>query len=199
MFEKTKGIVLHQIKYDDKKRIVTIYTEKHGRISVIISNTKKLSINLFQAFNVLELNLVHRTNSNLYRISDATVHLNYKTIPYNIEKSSLSSEQIKKIKNDLTVVPKNNFDNINTNTNYKIYSENDNIITIPRYYGIEKFKNPKKIKFNPEKTKIKFTGDLRDYQLEIIDKCMKNIKKSGGGLLVVPCGMGKCLGKDTRY
>ena len=116
---------------------------------------------------------------------------------YNIEKSSLSSEQIKKIKNDLTVVPKNNFDNINTNTNYKIYSENDNIITIPRYYGIEKFKNPKKIKFNPEKTKIKFTGDLRDYQLEIIDKCMKNIKKSGGGLLVVPCGMGKCLGKDT--
>lgn len=103
MFEKTKGIVLHQIKYDDKKRIVTIYTEKYGRISVIVSNTKKLSINLFRAFNVLDLNLINRTNSNLYRIADAGVHINYKTIPYSVEKSSIAiflSEVLYKILNE---------------------------------------------------------------------------------------------------
>lgn len=90
MFEKTKAIVLHQLKYDDKQRIVTVYSEKHGRAAFLISNTKKLNINIFRAFNILELNLKTRSNSKLFRVSEVNVLLNYKTIPYDIKKSSIA-------------------------------------------------------------------------------------------------------------
>jgi len=118
---------------------------------------------------------------------------------YNIETTTISKVQLKELKNELTVVPKNNFlnDDNDEETQYQVYSEKNNIITVPKYYGLDKFGEPEKYKFNPSKVDIQFTGNLRDYQLEIIDKCMIHIKQKGGGLLVVPCGMGKCLGIDT--
>ena len=75
----------------------------------------------------------------------------------------------------------------------------DGIIRIPRYYGIQKFGLPTLTKYKKNKpAKIKFNGTLRDYQIPIVDTCLNHIVTKGGGLLVVPCGTGKCLGIGTQ-
>jgi superfamily II DNA or RNA helicase len=118
---------------------------------------------------------------------------------YNIPKKNITDEQYKLIKKELTVVPLNNGygDDNEENTKYKVYKVEDGIIKIPRYYGIENFGVPKKSLYDPEKVKIKFTGELRDYQINIVETCLKHMREHGGGLLSLPCGMGKCLAKDT--
>lgn len=124
---------------------------------------------------------------------------------YIIPINNLSKDEFNKTKKDLTMIPSNiNYmQGSEEESKYNVYSliknKDDKItdIIVPRYYGVEKFGKPSKTLMNPEKTKITFTGELREYQIEIIDKCMKHIKTNGGGLLVVPCGMGKCLAKNT--
>ena len=64
-------------------------------------------------------------------------------------------------------------------------------IFVPKYYGISTFGIPETIKFNPTNINITFSGTLRDYQIPIIEKCMKHIELHGGGVLSVPCAYGK--------
>ena len=114
---------------------------------------------------------------------------------YYIPKKNITSDQFNTIKKDLTVLPLN-VDYTKEEkevAKYKLYHISSGIIKIPRYYGIEKFGNPNNEDFNNTNTNIKFKGALRDYQVPIVDKCLKHIKKTGGGILVVPCGQGKCL------
>ena len=118
---------------------------------------------------------------------------------YYIPKKNITSDQFNTIKKDLTVLPLN-VDYTKEEkevAKYKLYHISSGIIKIPRYYGIEKFGNPNNEDFNNTNTNIKFKGALRDYQVPIVDKCLKHIKKTGGGILVVPCGQGKCLGVGT--
>jgi DNA repair protein RecO (recombination protein O) len=154
MFEKTKGIVLHQLKYDDKKRIVTIYTEKFGRTTFIISNTKKLSINLFRPFNLLEINLINRNNSKLNRIADASILINYKTIPYNVQKSSVAlfiSEILYKILNE--EAPNEELFNFILNSISLLDNIDENVsmfhivflIKLTKYFGFLPYNNYSKI------------------------------------------------------
>lgn len=113
---------------------------------------------------------------------------------YCVPKDSLSKEQYSLIKKDLTVLPFNinHTEADKEKAKFKVYNIDDNdIITIPRYYGLDKFGHPEKTLYNPEKVKIKFTGKLRDYQENIVNTCLDHIKKEGGGLLVVPCASGK--------
>ena len=112
---------------------------------------------------------------------------------YCIPKKNATQDQINTIKKELTMVPMNgDYNPTDTNiTKYKVYSIEDDVMRIPRYYGIDKFGLPKKTMFEPEEVSIEFTGSLREYQIHIVDTCMKHIKKYGGGLLVVPCGAGK--------
>lgn len=113
---------------------------------------------------------------------------------YYIKKSSLSEDDIKKIKKELKVKPKTiNFGQQETNDDsFKLYQTTKKYIIVPKYYGIEKFGNID-FKLEPEKNDIKFNGQLRDYQISIVDKLLNHINNKGGGLLSVPCGRGKTL------
>jgi superfamily II DNA or RNA helicase len=119
------------------------------------------------------------------------------TIGYILPRVNLSEKQLKKIKKDLHVKPKSGFLD-DENMKYKVYVKTKKYIIIPRYYGIINFGDPEKNKFKPKKSKIKFIGTLRDYQHDIVNKCIEHIKMYGGGMLCVPPGEGKCLGKGTK-
>ena len=120
------------------------------------------------------------------------------TSGYNIHKDDLTDIQLTKIKKDLTVTPfavtasKEDIEK----SKYKIYKIENDIISVPRYYGTSIFGEASN-KHNPETVNIIFNGKLRDYQLNIVDTCISHIKEKGGGVLVVPCGYGKCLKKGT--
>lgn len=83
---------------------------------------------------------------------------------------------------------------------FPVYKENAKKIYIPRFYGIERYGLPKKSEIEPgEKTNLLFEKPLRDYQDKIIDVYMNHVNDgSGGGILEVPCGRGKCLAKNTE-
>ena len=113
---------------------------------------------------------------------------------YYIKKSSLSDEELKNIKKELKVKPKLiEFSKNNENdVSYKLYQTTKKYIIVPKYYGINKFGNIP-FKLEPENFDIKFNGNLRDYQIPIVDKLLAHITEKGGGLLSVPCGRGKTL------
>ena len=58
---------------------------------------------------------------------------------YIINKKKLSIDQLKKIKEDLTVKPYVNKDYTPEVNSYPIYEEDSKSITIPRYYGQTNF------------------------------------------------------------
>ena len=113
---------------------------------------------------------------------------------YYIKKSSLSDEQIQKIKKDLKVKPKTlEFGNTETaDISYKVYKTTKKYFIVPKYYGIENFGNVP-LKNKPIYNSIEFNGTLRDYQIPIVDKILTHLNEKGGGLLSVPCGRGKTL------
>lgn len=113
---------------------------------------------------------------------------------YILSKSELTKEELHKIKDKLTVKPfLGDYDNENNNDEFQVFTETEKKITIPRYYGIKKFGQPNKIKFTGETCDFEFNSKLRDYQIEIVDNCHKQIIEKGGGLLSVGCGRGKTV------
>jgi len=121
---------------------------------------------------------------------------------YTILKKDLSSEQIKKIKTDLTIKPHVHGSPCqDTQNTYFVYRESNNKIYVPQHYGIKEFGPPSKIELSEgENIDLEFNGQLRDYQIPVVEKYMEHISKSdgSGGLLELPCGFGKCLGKGTK-
>ncbi len=116
---------------------------------------------------------------------------------YMVEIESLSKTCLKNVMSDLTVTPyrldatKEEMDALKF-TLYK-YSECKKYIIIPRYYGIHKFGQPDTTEFEPEKIFTTFSQTLREKQIVVTRKCIKYMKKHGGGLLSVPCGFGKTV------
>jgi len=75
MLHKTRGIIFHNLLYNDKYKIVTIYTEQFGRIAYIVSNARgkksKLSHAFLQPLSALELEVEHLNNRDLQRLKEA--------------------------------------------------------------------------------------------------------------------------------
>lgn len=113
---------------------------------------------------------------------------------YLIPKSNPLIEEIKK---ELTVTPivPFQFSFIKAKPpKIKVYQEFDEYISVPKFYGINKLGKPDKNKeVVGEAIDIKFNGDLRDKQKEIIDIVIPHIKKFNGGVLCLPCGAGKTV------
>lgn len=109
-----------------------------------------------------------------------------------------NEELILKLKKDLTMTPKNNFDDKNAES-FPIYTESEKRIYIPKYYGLQKFGLPTNDKLKLEEyiehPNLVFNGTLREQQIEPVNNfinCAKdNLKR--GGILSVPCGFGKTL------
>lgn len=94
MLQKTRGIVLHSLKYNDTSNIVDIYTEVSGRLSFLVKvpKTKKAMVKsvLFQPLSVLEFDADFRPTSNLHRISEVKPCLLFKSLPYNPYKAGIA-------------------------------------------------------------------------------------------------------------
>lgn len=120
---------------------------------------------------------------------------------YTLYKSQFNAKQLDDIKNELTlkpVTPGQRYGQAVVDA-FPVYRENANKIYVPRFYGEEHFGAPTKTETSPgENVQLEFAKQLRDYQEEIIKVYMDHVQTgSGGGILEVPCGKGKCLGKDT--
>lgn len=90
---KTRGIVLSNVKYNDKYSIVQVYTEQSGRVAYILPRTRarnaRVSNNLFSPLNNLEMEVVHQPSREIHRIREARNLFPYQSIHHNIAKTSI--------------------------------------------------------------------------------------------------------------
>ena len=113
---------------------------------------------------------------------------------YSIQKNTLTQSEMYELRNELTVKPNSGMPGYSCSISYPVYRESTNKIYIPRYFGIDKFGPVSKINISKgNDVNIDFQGNLFDYQTSIINKYMKHISTSGGGLLDVEPGKGKTV------
>ena len=94
MIEKTKGIILHQIKYSDSGIVTQIYTRKFGRQSFLIKGmrnrkTGKHNI-LFQPMFVLDLVMYYKPAREIQSLKEFSVSFTPYNIYSDIKKSSVA-------------------------------------------------------------------------------------------------------------
>lgn len=118
---------------------------------------------------------------------------------YSILKSSVDNDVLTKVKEELTMKPRVNFDmgvkKDNDNT-FTLYKETEKRLYIPRYYGFCKFGLPNVSKLTGgSDINVEFNGKLREYQLEPVNKFLEAAKNplKMGGIISVPCGFGKTI------
>jgi hypothetical protein len=137
---------------------------------------------------------------------------------YTIPKSILNPEDLEFLKKDLLVKPElfgafNAGSTFVQENSFPVYRENAQKIYIPRFYGLARYGTPELPceMESGENIQVEFAKSVRDYQEEIIKTYIDHVKikpssessgvtpdlEGGGAILEVPCGQGKCLGKDT--
>ena len=132
---------------------------------------------------------------------------------YTIPRELLSESELEFLHKDLlvkpeTVGPAYGMPGAQDECAFPVYRENDKKIYIPRFYGIDRYGLPDRSEITRgEDISVTFAKPLRDYQDNIVDVYMNHSKQAicggssnigNGGILEVPCGRGKCLGKNTQ-
>jgi len=119
---------------------------------------------------------------------------------YSLLKSSLQNEELVKIKENLTMKPRINFDmginNDKPDNTFLLYKETEKRIYIPRYYGLCNYGLPKTSKLQcGADINVEFNGKLRDFQHEPVNKFLEAARNplKMGGIISVPCGFGKTI------
>lgn len=94
MYHKTRGIVLHTIKYSETSVIAKIYTEKLGLQSYIVKGVRtaksKSKAAMLQSLTLLEMEVSHRENKQLQYIKEFRRAFVYQSIPFDTLKSTIS-------------------------------------------------------------------------------------------------------------
>jgi DNA repair protein RecO (recombination protein O) len=94
MIHKTRGLVLHTIKYTDNSVISHIYTEHFGRQSFLVNSArgKKSTsrVNLLQHLSLLEMEVYIKQTRDLQRIKEIRLHENFSSIPYHPVKNAVA-------------------------------------------------------------------------------------------------------------
>jgi|SaaInlStandDraft_1057018.scaffolds.fasta_scaffold09376_4 superfamily II DNA or RNA helicase len=116
---------------------------------------------------------------------------------YTIYLKDFKENQIEDIKNDLTFKPFRPKGYGPEAESFSIYGISDTKMFLPKFYGIKKFGKTKIKLKGCEDINIKFNGSLRENQKEPVKECINSLNSSGGGILCLPCGYGKCLGINT--
>ena len=113
---------------------------------------------------------------------------------YIISKKTISKNQIQKIKTDLKVKPFIQGSRSRFAKSFKIYLENEEKLSIPKFYGISNFGKPTLEDFTKgEDINLNFNGSLRDYQINVIKTVLPKIKNQEGGTISLPPGRGKTV------
>ncbi len=93
MIHKTRGLVLHHIKYRESGIIVYMFTENFGRQTFLVQGMRRKgsagNINLFQPLFQLDLDVYYRVSRNMHRIKEFKSHVSYSTIPFSVTKRSI--------------------------------------------------------------------------------------------------------------
>lgn len=94
MYHKTKGIVLHTIKYSETSVITKIYTEKLGLVSYIVNGVRTVKssakASMLRPLTLLDMEVQHRENKNLQHIKEFKRAFNYQSIPFDTLKSTIA-------------------------------------------------------------------------------------------------------------
>jgi DNA repair protein RecO (recombination protein O) len=94
MLEKTRGIILHQIKYTDSGIVAQLYTKKFGRQSFLIRgmrNRKSGKHNiLFQPMFILDLEISYKESREMNVLKEFSVSYSPYDIYSDIRKSSVA-------------------------------------------------------------------------------------------------------------
>ncbi|MFC2081420.1 DNA repair protein RecO [Bacteroidota bacterium] len=94
MIHKVKGVVLHHIKYKESSAIVHIYTDLYGRQAYLVNSIRgkksKYPGNLLQPLTLLEIEAYHKEGRDLQRLKEMRNYISYRTIPFDMHKSSQS-------------------------------------------------------------------------------------------------------------
>ena len=92
MLEKTKGIVLHTVKYGDKSLILNIYTEMSGRQAYLLNAARgpasKNKAGLLQPLFMVDLDVYRKKNRELQRIKEFRLSVPYTSIPFDMVKTA---------------------------------------------------------------------------------------------------------------
>lgn len=93
MLQKTRGIVLNIVNYNDKYLLIRIYTEIGGLVTYMVSKTKskttKVPRSVFSPLAVVELEAEHQPKREIQRIKEARPSLHYYSIPVDMGKASI--------------------------------------------------------------------------------------------------------------
>lgn len=95
MIHKTKAIALHTVKYGDNSLIAYVYSESHGRLSLMVHSAygkQKSAVKavFFQPLNILNLVYYHRGNQTLCKLKEVSTEVTYSTIPFDPVKRAIA-------------------------------------------------------------------------------------------------------------
>lgn len=94
MLHKTKGIVLHTTDYSESSIIAKVFTEQFGLQSYLVnavrSKKAKNKSSFFQPCTLADLIVYYKPEKGLQRISEINYSTQFKTIPYNIVKTTIA-------------------------------------------------------------------------------------------------------------
>jgi superfamily II DNA or RNA helicase len=123
---------------------------------------------------------------------------------YTILKTHCDPNDLSFLKKDLMLEPQKSFGatSFQKESSFPVFRENANKIYLPRFYGIERYGVPTRYDLpKGDDIHVPFVKPIREYQENIIQVYLNHVQQNavnrGGGILEVPCGRGKCLGKNT--
>jgi len=94
MLEKTRGIILHQIKYSDSGIVAQLYTRKFGRQSFLIRGMRNRKAGkhniLFQPMFILDLEMHYKASREMQTLKDFSVSYTPFDIHSNFKKSCVA-------------------------------------------------------------------------------------------------------------
>jgi DNA repair protein RecO (recombination protein O) len=92
MIHKVKGIALHHVKYKESSAIIYMYTDLFGRQAYLVNNIRgkksRFPGNLLQSLTFLEIEAYHKEGRELQRLKEMRNYIPYRSIPYDLQKSS---------------------------------------------------------------------------------------------------------------
>jgi DNA repair protein RecO (recombination protein O) len=94
MLQKSKGVILHQVKYSDSGIIVQAYTRESGRQSILVRGVRSRKSGkhnaLFQPLSILELVYYYKESRSVQVLKECSVAYSPSDIYADIKKSSIA-------------------------------------------------------------------------------------------------------------
>lgn len=94
MLEKTKGIVLHAIRYGDDSLIVSVLTLSRGTLTFMVKAPRgrhgSVKAQLLRPLSILDMDIDYRERMQMHRIKDMRVAIVFSTLPYEPAKEAVA-------------------------------------------------------------------------------------------------------------